>query len=103
MPFGVGVLAFPVETLKVANAMPLIRYEHVDEAKVGLPDRCHINLPALDAIYGKRRTPFVFPDGTAIRPTLPLKMVAQYLGAEAFKFAQIAPDWAKNSAEWLIA
>jgi phenylacetate-coenzyme A ligase PaaK-like adenylate-forming protein len=91
-PTNAGDTGWVLATPLYNYAMPLIRYEHVDEAKVGLSDRCSITLPALDAIYGKRRTPFVFPDGTAIRPTLPLKMAVRYLGAESFQFAQVAPD-----------
>jgi phenylacetate-CoA ligase len=73
-------------------AMPLIRYDHADEAIPGETGRCSVQLPALGAIHGKRRTPFVFPDGTAIRPTLPASIVVNLLGADAFQFVQVAPD-----------
>lgn len=73
-------------------AMPLIRYDHADEAVPGDTGHCSVQLPALSAILGKRRTPFVFSDGTAIRPTLPAGIVVRLLGAEAFQCVQIAPD-----------
>jgi phenylacetate-CoA ligase len=73
-------------------AMPLIRYDHVDEAIPGEANRCSIQLPALDAVFGKRRTAFTFADGTAIRPSVPAAVVVQFLGADAFQFVQVAPD-----------
>jgi phenylacetate-CoA ligase len=73
-------------------AMPLIRYDHADEARAGEQGICTIQLPVLDAIFGKRRTAFTFPDGTTIRPTLSSRPVVEWLGAEAFQFVQTAPD-----------
>jgi phenylacetate-CoA ligase len=73
-------------------AMPLIRYDHADEAIPGETGRCSIQLPALETISGKRRTAFVFSDGSAIRPSVPADLVVQFLGAEAFQFVQVAPD-----------
>lgn len=73
-------------------AMPLIRYDHVDEAIPGEAGRCSIQLPALEAVFGKRRTAFVFADGTAIRPSVPAEVVVKCLGADAFQFVQVAPD-----------
>jgi phenylacetate-CoA ligase len=71
--------------------MPLIRYDHADFARVA-PGRCQITLPAFDEILGKRRPPFVFPDGRKVRPTLPTIWVMDYLGARIYQVAQVAPD-----------
>ena len=73
-------------------AMPLIRYDHGDWAKVGVPNQCRITLPALETIYGKQREPFCFADGTVIRPTLESGIVVECLGAQAYQFVQTAPD-----------
>lgn len=87
-----GEIGWIIVTPFYNYAMPLIRYDHADQAKVGAPDACVIKLPALEAIYGKEREPFRFPDGTVIRPTLSSEIVIQYLGAQAYQFAQVAPD-----------
>jgi phenylacetate-CoA ligase len=73
-------------------AMPLIRYDHADRVVVGAPGRCRVTLRALDAVLGKERTPFIFPDGTTIRPTLPTESVIEFLGARGYQVAQVAPD-----------
>lgn len=73
-------------------AMPLIRYDHSDEATPGEEGRCLNQLPVLETIFGKRRTPFVFSDGTVIRPAMPANSLVEYLGAQAFQIAQTAPD-----------
>ncbi len=73
-------------------AMPLIRYDHVDQARVGRPGKCPITLPVLDEVFGKERTPFVFPGGIVIRPTLPVGRVVELIGASAYQVAQVAPD-----------
>jgi len=71
--------------------MPLIRYDHGDFARVSSKS-CQITLPAFDEILGKRRSPFVFPGGRQIRPTLPPGWVIECLGAESYQVAQVAPD-----------
>ncbi len=73
-------------------AMPLIRYDHGDFARLGAAAACSVTLPALDEVIGKERTAFVFADGTAIRPSVPSNSMVELLGARAFQFAQIAPD-----------
>jgi phenylacetate-CoA ligase len=73
-------------------AMPLIRYDHADQAEVGPADGCRITLPSLEAVHGKERTPFVFPGGIVIRPTLPHDPVVKFLGARSYQVAQIADD-----------
>lgn len=73
-------------------AMPLIRYDHGDRARRGEPGRCSNQLPALDTIIGKERAAFVFSDGTAIRPGVPLKPIVEFLGAQAVQIAQTGPD-----------
>lgn len=83
-----SVLATPLYNY----AMPLIRYDHADEAIPGDSGHCSVQLPALSAILGKRHMPFVFPDGTAIRSSLRAGIVVKFLGAEAFQFVQVAPD-----------
>jgi phenylacetate-coenzyme A ligase PaaK-like adenylate-forming protein len=72
--------------------MPLIRYDHSDEATLGEDGSCSNRLPALETIFGKRRTPFLFSDGTVIRPTMPADSLVEYLGAQAFQIAQTASD-----------
>jgi phenylacetate-CoA ligase len=72
--------------------MPLIRYDHADQAIVGVPDDCPVKLPVLDAVLGKEREAFLFADGTTIRPTVSTNIVIQYLGAQSYQIAQVAPD-----------
>jgi len=73
-------------------AMPLIRYDHADQAQVGSPGGCPVMLPALDAVHGKERTSFCFSGGVRIRPTLPHEPVVQLLGAQSYQVAQVAED-----------
>jgi len=73
-------------------AMPLIRYDHLDDAQIGSAAGCPITLPTLKAIYGKKRIPFIFPGGITIRPMLPVAEVVKFLGAQAYQVAQIADD-----------
>jgi phenylacetate-coenzyme A ligase PaaK-like adenylate-forming protein len=73
-------------------AMPLIRYDHADQAIVGVPDDCPVKLPVLDAVLGKERAAFIFSDGSTIRPTVSTDIVIQYLGAQSYQIAQVAPD-----------
>ena len=87
-----GETGWIVATPLYSYAMPLIRYDHADQASVGVPEACSIRLPALDAVFGKERVPFVFPNGHQIRPTFPAKLIVEYLGAQACQFAQIAID-----------
>jgi phenylacetate-coenzyme A ligase PaaK-like adenylate-forming protein len=35
-------------------AMPLIRYDHGDEARPGQRDACKVTLPALAEVFGRR-------------------------------------------------
>jgi len=72
-------------------AMPLIRYDHADEATVGSPESCRITLPVLDTV-GKAPTLFVFPEGRVIRPRIPPYLVMRDLGAQFFQVAQVAED-----------
>jgi phenylacetate-CoA ligase len=71
--------------------MPLIRYDHADFAEVA-HNTCRITLPALGAIFGKKREPFVFPGGRTMRPTLPSDAVTDLLGARMLQVAQVAED-----------
>jgi phenylacetate-CoA ligase len=73
-------------------AMPLIRYEHADEARVAPDGACAITLPVLGEILGKKREPFVFAGNHAIRPTIPAEAVVAHLGARMFQVAQVATD-----------
>jgi phenylacetate-CoA ligase len=73
-------------------AMPLIRYDHVDSAIVGEPGGCDNQLPTLTRIFGKERTPFQFPGGLKLRPTLATRDVVTLLGARAYQVAQVADD-----------
>jgi phenylacetate-CoA ligase len=73
-------------------AMPLIRYDHEDYARLGQPGQCRISLPTLDELMGKQRPPFVFPGGLAIRPGLPTQWVIECLGAKMYQVAQVAED-----------
>ncbi len=72
-------------------AMPLIRYDHNDFARRGF-DGCRITLPAFDAIFGKRRVPFIFSGRQVLTPLLPTNAVIDFLGAQAFQVAQTGPD-----------
>ena len=72
-------------------ALPLIRYDHDDFARRAA-DKCSIRLPSFEAILGKNRDPFIFPDGRAIRPTPPTDAIIEYLGAQIVQIAQTAPD-----------
>jgi phenylacetate-CoA ligase len=73
-------------------AMPLIRYDLDDRAIVGVREVCSITLPPLDAVLGKKRTLFVFGDGIAVAPLLPLSAIIEFLGAQVFQVAQVARD-----------
>lgn len=73
-------------------AMPLIRYDHADQARVGQPGKCRITLPTLDAVDGKVPTVFAFPGGRQVRPVVPFGSVIKLLGAQAFQVAQVAED-----------
>lgn len=92
IPLSDGDVGWVIVTPLYNYAMPLIRYDHADQAMVGASDACVIKLPALKAIYGKERHPFRFTDGTVIRPTLRPRTVIEFLGAQAYQFAQVAPD-----------
>jgi phenylacetate-CoA ligase len=88
-PGAVGqILATPLYNY----AMPLIRYDHADQAEVGFPGGCPVTLPALNAVHGKERMPFKFPGGIVIRPTLPHDPVLRLLGAQSYQVAQVADD-----------
>lgn len=73
-------------------AMPLIRYDHADQARVGTSHGCPVSLPVLDEVLGKERMPFVFPNGETIRPTVSTQAVVDYLGAQAYQIVQTATD-----------
>lgn len=73
-------------------ATPLIRYDHVDSAVVGEPGGCPVQLPTLERIFGKERTPFQFPGGIKLRPTLATEDVVAMTGARAYQVAQVADD-----------
>ena len=88
----VGETGWVIATPLYSYAMPLIRYHHADRAIRGAPGGCDVMLPALDAVLGKEQPPFVFPGGLAIRPKVPIKAVIDYLGAQSFEIAQVAPD-----------
>lgn len=53
-------------------AMPLIRYETGDYAKVGPPCPCGRGLPVLERVLGRRRNQILLPDGRTVWPLLPL-------------------------------
>ena len=71
--------------------MPLIRYDHADFAEVA-ENSCHITLPTLRAILGRKSDPFVFPGGRFIRPGIPDEAVVDLLGARMVQVAQVAED-----------
>jgi phenylacetate-coenzyme A ligase PaaK-like adenylate-forming protein len=91
-PVSPGKTGWVVVTPLYNYAMPLIRYDHADQALVGTPDRCQIALTALDAIDGKQPTLFLFPGGLTVRPVIPPATVINLLGAQAFQVAQVADD-----------
>lgn len=72
-------------------AMPLIRYDHEDFVVAARAD-CRVKLPALSSISGKKRDPFVFPNGRIIRPTPPTDDIARLLGARVIQVAQVGPE-----------
>jgi phenylacetate-CoA ligase len=73
-------------------AMPLIRYDLDDRAIVGARNGCSITLSPLTAVLGRKRTLFVFGEGIAVAPLLPLQAIMEFLGAQAFQVAQIGRD-----------
>jgi phenylacetate-CoA ligase len=91
-PAQAGERAWIVPTPLYNYAMPLIRYDHADQAIVGDDAKCQITLSAMGTIDGKLPTLFVFSDGSKVRPTLPASQVIEHLGAQAFQVAQIADD-----------
>jgi phenylacetate-CoA ligase len=72
--------------------MPLIRYDHADQGRLGAADGCKVTLPVLDEVFGKDRTYFRFPGGITLRPTLSASAVIKLLGAQAYQVAQVASD-----------
>jgi phenylacetate-coenzyme A ligase PaaK-like adenylate-forming protein len=72
-------------------AMPLIRYDHDDFAQLA-SNGCDIKLPALAAIFGKKRMPFMRPDGRVMRPMLLADVIVELLGARTIQVAQTAPN-----------
>src|SRR5262249_22999748 len=91
-PVQPGETGWVVTTPVYSYAMPLIRYDHDDQASGGDPEACSIRLPTLDTVHGKERVPFVFPNGHQIRQTFPAKLIFEYLGAQVCQFAQISTD-----------
>lgn len=91
-PVGPGETGWLLVTPFYNDAMPLIRYDHVDSAIVGAPGGCPVRLPTLERIFGKERTPFRFPGGVALRPTLATADVVALTGARAYQVAQVADD-----------
>jgi phenylacetate-CoA ligase len=91
-PVAPGKTGWVVVTPLYHYAMPLIRYDHADQARVGLPHKCQITLPALDVVDGKAPTIFVFPGGRQVRPVVPFGSITKLLGAQAFQVAQVAED-----------
>jgi phenylacetate-CoA ligase len=73
-------------------AMPLIRYDLDDRAVVGARNGCPITLSTLNSVLGRKRTIFVFGDGIAVAPLLPLQAIMEFLGAQAFQVAQVERD-----------
>ena len=72
-------------------AMPLIRYDHNDFARLAA-DECTVKLQSFAEIIGKNRDPFIFPDGRTIRPTPPTDAIIKFLGAQTVQIAQTGPD-----------
>jgi phenylacetate-CoA ligase len=92
MPTEVGETGWVIATPFYNYAMPLIRYDHADQAVAGPIGGCSITLPTLQAVLGKERATFVLPGGVVIQPTVPPSAAVKYLGAQAFQVAQVAED-----------
>lgn len=73
-------------------AMPLIRYHHADQARVGEHGQCPITLPVLDSVIGKEPVMFTFRGGVQVRPFIPPAAIISNLGAQIFQVAQVAED-----------
>ncbi|MBX9843716.1 MAG: hypothetical protein K2Z80_18095 [Xanthobacteraceae bacterium] len=89
-PTRCGETGWVVVTRLYNYVMPLIRYDHADQAVVGAAGACRITLPALDAVYGKERDSFEFPGDIVVIPQIPTEFVAKWLGASAYQVAQTA-------------
>ena len=91
-PVAPGETGWVFATPLLNYAMPLIRYDHADQARVGPTGGCQITLPTLDIVDGKTPTVFEFPGGRTVRPVIPPTSVTKFLGAQAFQVAQVAKD-----------
>lgn len=91
-PTLLGQLGWVVATPLYNYAMPLIRYDHADQAAWSDTPGCERRLAALSTVEGKEPTLFEFPGGIRVRPTLPASQVIEYLGAQAFQVVQTEDD-----------
>ena len=91
-PVAPGETGWVFATPLLNYAMPLIRYDHADQARVGSPAGCQITLPTLDVVDGKTPTVFEFPGGRTVRPVISPTSIAKFLGAQVFQVAQVAQD-----------
>ncbi|AMN40352.1 hypothetical protein [Rhodoplanes sp. Z2-YC6860] len=91
-PASPGQLGWVVATPLYNYAMPLIRYDHADQAMSPHWHGCERALPALSTVVGKEPVIFEFSGGFRMRPVLPASRVIDYLGALAFQVAQTGED-----------
>lgn len=89
-----GTACLPGETGRVVvtslhnYAMPLIRYEIGDEAKVGLPCACGRSLPVIAKVLGRTQDYLKMRSGQAVRADLRHYEIAKYPAIIEFQLVQ---------------
>jgi len=91
-PCGPGQIGRVVVTPLHNYAMPLIRYELLDHARVGAPCACGRGLPVLARIMGRRRNMLRLPDGTTHWPSFPAQMWLPFTAIRQFQLVQTTPE-----------
>ena len=90
-PCELGQIGRVIITPFYSTALPLIRYDQGDTARLLPPCGCKINLPLLGQIDGRQDQFMHFPDGPVAITCLSPQLVRQSLNALAVQFAQVAP------------
>jgi phenylacetate-CoA ligase len=90
-PCELGQIGRVIITPFYSTALPLIRYDQGDTAKLLPPCGCKINLPLLGQIDGRQDQFMYFPDGPVAITCLSPQLVRESLNALAVQFAQVAP------------
>ena len=90
-PCEIGQAGRVIITPFYSTALPLIRYDQGDTARLLPPCGCKINLPLLGQIEGRQDQFMHFPDGSVAITCLSPQLVRDNLNALAVQFAQVAP------------